>query len=322
MANAYIMALTHEAALGADDRLGGGTYQPDTGLFIHDPAATLATGPMDAPYVSVSNYVNDVCFSAFWNARVAGDAFDKDPTRANANASERASMTASLCASGAKGKWKHQVFIPAAKEAKVALGHDALAPTLDHLLEEMGGEEIGAELDELEAELGYEDGFGVSARRQARIRRRYRRLLSRFQNCRELLAAGKGSARVWETLHPVGWFVALAKGKDRRLAVRAKKCDRKFKRLTKLWKRMGRKGVDSLDSPVQRNTSVGGADEATEAGETMNSVSCFPSSTRSFGKRRLLGKSQPRMPRLLDKRQNKRSRRPVKRTRKRVELAE
>jgi HPt (histidine-containing phosphotransfer) domain-containing protein len=118
-------------------------------------------------------------------------------------------------------------------------------PSLYRLLEEMGGEEIGVELDELEDELGYdEDGFGVSARRQARIRKRYGKVLSRFKHCRELLAANKGAMRTWEKLHPVGWFVALAKGKDRRVAVRAKKCDRKFKRLVKIWDKMGRKGVD------------------------------------------------------------------------------
>ena len=111
-------------------------------------------------------------------------------------------------------------------------------PSLDHLLEEMGGEEIGVELDELEDELGYdEDGFGVSARRQARIRKRYGKVLSRFKHCRELLAAGKGSGIRWR--------------KEKRLQSRVKKCDRKFKRLVKIWDKMGRKGVDrsGLSSP-------------------------------------------------------------------------
>ncbi|MAG25775.1 hypothetical protein CMI47_09375 [Candidatus Pacearchaeota archaeon] len=100
------------------ESVGAGTYDPDTGLFIHDPADTLAPIAMRQPYRAVSEYVNDVCFSAFWNARVAGEAFDEDPTTANAKAAERTSMTASLCASSAKGKWKREVFIPAAKAAQ------------------------------------------------------------------------------------------------------------------------------------------------------------------------------------------------------------
>ena len=125
------------------------------------------------------------------------------------------------------------------------------APSELALLDYMGGAETEGEIDQLEDALAGIDTYGVSARKSARIRKKYRRILGRFKQCRELLAQNKGVMRNWEKTNPVGWFVALAKGKKGRVRTRIKKCDRQYRRLVKIWAKMGRKGISrkGLQSP-------------------------------------------------------------------------
>ena len=140
-------------------------------------------------------------------------------------------------------------------------------PGFDDALIEAGSDDTEIELAGLEDEVGMimepiyglddDPEFGVSARRSARMKKRYMKLYGKLVACQELLKAGKGYNPHLKTMAiPVaGPFIYLARlfNKDKRIQNRAKRCDKLMARLTRVRQRMERKGIDvtGLPDPTQ-----------------------------------------------------------------------
>jgi hypothetical protein len=90
------------------------------------------------------------------------------------------------------------------------------------------------------------------------MKKHYLKIYARFEKCQELLASGKGLTKfpVWAGgAAPFIWMARLFRSKDRKLATRAKACDKLFDRLVKAYDKMKAKGVTVSDLPDPRRFS-------------------------------------------------------------------
>lgn len=148
------------------------------------------------------------------------------------------------------------------------LGHDwqvfpvalAYAPDPREALACFGNDETEEDLAEMEKALEALDATPASLSGDALgrevskgIRRRYLRVLKRFEKCQRRLLSGKGRIPTGFYLHPTAMLIGLFAKKDQKLMWQARRCDSLFTRLKNIRERMFRRGIDvsSLPDPTQ-----------------------------------------------------------------------